>query len=135
MHIEVNVTKTLLKHIHGTNDGATLCNDCKVVGVHRSSWVDDNGQFDRDSASWILPRIILKDLNKIFSTIRFPSHYGASFRGSCRENDFHIPHGLKSHDYHKMMQHILPVAIRCVSSGPDFKKLRGCIYDLSTLFR
>ena len=135
MHIEVNVTKNMLKHIYGANDGIAIRNDCKDMRVHQMSWVDEHGQFDRASASWIFPRAILKEMNKIFSTTRFPSHYGVSFQGSCQPNDFHIPHGLKSHDYHKMMQHMLPIAVRCASPDPDYKSLRECIYELSTLFR
>jgi hypothetical protein len=135
MHIEVNVTKNLLKHIYGVNDGGLLRNDCKDVGVHRISWVDEHGLYDRDIAPWIFSRPVLKEMNSIICATRFPTHYGASFRSSCKSNDFHAPHGLKSHDYHKMMQHVLPIAVRCSSFGPDSKLLRECIYELSTLFR
>ena len=137
MHIEVNVTKSLVRHLYGTNDNQQLRDDCEEVGVLRHAWMQV-GQGDRieiPSANWVLSTQDRKAMNKIFSTLRFPTGYGAKFRSSCSKDDAYPPHGLKLYDYHKLMQHLLPVALRACFQTPETRVLREAIYDLSNIFR
>lgn len=151
MHIEVNVCKSLIKHLYGVNDCEALRKDLKVAKVHKNAWIKTRVLKEGDivvrkwretpPARWVLPSSTLKQMNMFMSSIRFPTGYGAKLRGSCttvgRDGNLTAkpPHGLKSHDYHKMMQHILPLAIRTCVEGPDTKDLRETIYELSSLFR
>ncbi len=87
------------------------------------------------SAHWVLSTQDRKAMNKIFSTLRFPTGYAAKLRSSCSKDDAHAPHGLKLHDYHKLMHHLLPVALRACVRTPETKVLREAIYDLCAIFR
>jgi hypothetical protein len=132
MHIEVNVVKSLVKHLYGANDNIALREDCEEARMHRHAWMREDGQH---AANWVIAPQTRKAMNEVFSTIRFPAGYGAKFRGSCSRNDAGAPNGLKSHDWHKMMEHLLPVVLRACVHTPETKLLRETIYDLSTLFR
>lgn len=137
MHIEVNVCKSLIKHMYGENDGEPLRKDCKEARMHRRAWIKRgvDGSKIMPNARWILPRAIRKKMNECISSMRFPTGYGAKLRGSCTKNDASPPHGLKSHDYHKLMEHILPAAMRSCVTGTETKLLRETIYELSAIFR
>jgi hypothetical protein len=44
--------------------------------------------------------------------MRFPTGYGANLRRAFEENDNpKWPAYLKTHDYHRLLQHIIPIAI------------------------
>ena len=119
MHIEVNVARSVLKHIYGTNDGEGIRKDCKDAGVQKEAWLVPliDGTTYTPPARWVIPLPLRKAMNRLLSEMRFPTGYGALVQRSVnvRANDGKAPHSLKSHDYHKIMQHILPVALRCNS--------------------
>ena len=100
MHIEVNVTKTLVKHLYGTNDNPQLRDDCKEVGVLQHAWMQEGqgGRMEMPRANWVLSIRERKDMNEVFSTSQFPTGYAAKLRGSCSKDDSRQPYGLKSHD-------------------------------------
>lgn len=45
------------------------------------------------------------------------------------------PTGLKSHDYHKMTQHVLPMVLYYCDADSDKIRLQQVVYDLRALFR
>src|SRR5450759_5112868 len=85
-------------------------------------------------APWVLPRQVRKEMNHLLLTVKFPTGYGAKLKSSCQGGTADEPTGLKSHDYHKLMQHLLPLALHsCVADiRPAVCKV---IYDLCDIFR
>lgn len=141
MHIEVNVCKSIMKHTYGTNNTAAVRNDCKDAGMHKAVWTIPEHSDDSDDGDdphlippWVLPKPVIKELNDMLSKSRFPTGYGAKLRGSCKAAGTDQPSGLKSHDYHKLMQHMLPVALRSLAHSHR-KALCNVIYDLAEIFR
>jgi hypothetical protein len=45
------------------------------------------------------------------------------------------PHMVSRHDYHKIMQHVLPIALRACDRNARIKALREVVYEMSTIFR
>lgn len=117
MHIEVNVAKNLMKHIYGTNDSRAVREDAEEAGVVSMSWITEEGE--SPEAQWVLPTHVLKRMNGMICKMKFPSHYGAGFRRCTTGQDVGLPIGLKSHDYHKLMQHILPVVLCASDDGRE----------------
>ncbi|CAM6082617.1 unnamed protein product [Calypogeia fissa] len=111
MHIEVNVCKNVLKHIHGANDSIAVRDDAKQEGMVKACWIGADGSVP--AALRVLPDNVIKRINGMLSAMRFPTGYGAGFRGCTSAEETSLPIGLKSHDYHKLMQHILPVVLQC----------------------
>jgi hypothetical protein len=132
MHIEVNVCKNLMRHLYGIQNTKAIREDAEEAGVVQHSWIDEDGELP--NAHWILPTRLLKRINGELGDIKYPSHYGATLRGSCSSDDSIPPVGLKSHDYHKLMQHILPIALLSSDDDPFQRLLRATIYELSFLF-
>ena len=137
MHIEVNVAKALFKHIYGELDNKKVQKDCKVAKVHKSAWLIErrNGEVETPIAGWVLPERILKSMNQTFMNTRFPTYYGAKIKNSVKTAGAKQPSGLKSHDYHKMMHHMLPIALRSAGASAIRKDLCTLINEISTVFR
>jgi hypothetical protein len=133
MHIEVNVAKNLLAHLYGVNDSITQRHGAQEVGMLRSCWITVDGS--KPVASWVLPKDVLRRMNGMICNMKFPSHYGAGFRGCTTSESCIPPIGLKSHDYHKLMQHVLPVVLRICDTDSTRRFLRQGIYDMCTIFR
>ncbi|KAL3689792.1 hypothetical protein R1sor_016101 [Riccia sorocarpa] len=90
MHIEANVTKSLIKRIFGEKDGKPTRRACEEFGVHPEAWIQG---FEKDGPKW--------------------------------------PSALKSHDYHILLQYVLPICLQ----GLGTQDLRDAICDLSVLMR
>lgn len=66
----------------------------------KACWLEDDRS--KPKALSVMPRDILKTMNKMLSEMEFPSHYEAILRGSILGSKWAPPIGLKSHDGHKM---------------------------------
>lgn len=117
----------------GKSDTVNVREDCKANKVQKSYWMKP-GQEKSPPAPWILPKEVRNKVNHLLSTVKFPTGYGAKLKSSCQGGTAHEPTGLKSHDYHKLMQHLLPLALRCCveDKRPALCKV---IYDLCDIFR
>ncbi|KAL3700064.1 hypothetical protein R1sor_018086 [Riccia sorocarpa] len=75
MHIEANVTKSLIKRIFGEKDGKPTRRACEEFGVHPEAWihVSDGGIETLPPAPWILTTEERKICKKRISEIRFPT--------------------------------------------------------------
>jgi hypothetical protein len=135
MHIEVNVAKAVFRHIYGELDNKKVRKDCKIAKVHKSAWLKKrNGEVETPTAGWVLPERILKSMNQTFMNTRFPTYYGAKIKNSVKTVGSKRPTGLKSHDYHKMMQHMLPIALRSAGASAVKKDLCTAINEISAVF-
>jgi hypothetical protein len=135
MHIEVNVSKNVLGFLYGTKDSKGVRANCKQMGMHRHAWIPEGGDLPHDPPKWQLSAADCKSMNHMFANIKLPTGYGAMLRKAAKGKESGPPVGLKSHDHHKMMHHILPVVLRSIVKDPASRALRATIYDLCEIFR
>lgn len=129
MHIEANVSKNLLQTIMGMEgkDSRAVRLNCEAYNVQPAAWCIP-GVPELPAAPWILSvperRIFMRRLK----AMTFPSRYGSGFAYSFNAD---WPRGLKSHDYHCLIRHGFPVAIR----GLLTPLIRKAIYALCNVFK
>lgn len=130
MHIEKNVSASLLKilsNAKGTKaDSQDLRDEMKELGIMPHLWRED-GSLDR-VPEWIFTKSEFKNVVEVLQNIRTPSGFGSSFRYNF--NDKKIV-GMKTHDYHNLLQYLLVVAVR----GTLTKSICDMIFRLGRLFR
>ncbi|CAM6082015.1 unnamed protein product [Calypogeia fissa] len=133
MHIEGNIGKSLIKHLYGEKS-KNWREACVELNMHPDLWSykEAGGRTVNPSAPWVLSKEERKEFRRRIGTLRFPTNYGANLRRAFGENDLdNWPSYLKTHDWHRLLQHILPVAIIGLSN-PD---LRKAIWSLGKLLR
>ena len=136
MHVETNVAKQVMKHLYNSkpfyNRTAIIVN-CEAANVHRSTWEpDENGEVT--FPAWELDDDVLTKFNELLSKTRFPHGYGPAFK-KCVNDGYKAPHGLKSHDYHKLMHDLLPCIIRAHGEGRGRGPVAKALYALCKLLR
>jgi hypothetical protein len=120
MHIEKNVCSTLFKTV--TNEKGTKANsveqrqEMEAMGIMQHMWVIEEGVdttgttvYEAEYALWVLTKKEFKIMIDLIKNIRTPRGYGSSFQ--YKFPDYKIS-GMKTHDYHNLLHHILPIAIR-----------------------
>lgn len=134
MHIEGNVGKSLIGHIFGER-GPHWRAACLEHNMHHALWthtVEGTETVVYPDADWILSREEKEELIHRLSSYRMPTGYGANLRRAFgQERQEKWPAYLKTHDYHRLLQHILPVAIIGLGS-PELQK---AIWSLGKLMR
>jgi hypothetical protein len=123
MHIETNVSKNVLGFLYGTKDSKGVRASCQKMGMHRHAWIAEDENPRDHPPKWQLSIPDRKAMNEMFAKIRLPTGYGARLRLATKGKESGPPVGLKSHDHHKMMQHILPVALRSIVINPESRAL------------
>ncbi|KAL3701020.1 hypothetical protein R1sor_019042 [Riccia sorocarpa] len=133
MHIEANVTKSLIKRIFGKKDGKPARRAYEEFGVHPEAWiqVSDRGIESLPPTPWILTTEERKICRQHISEIRLPTSFGSCLRKAFEKDGAKWPATLKSHDYHILLQYVLPIVLQGLGS----QDLRDAIYDLSALMR
>ncbi len=113
MHIEGNVGKSLIKHMFGEK-GEGWRKACLEHNIHPDLWPykTDDGRTVLPPSHWILSKEEKKELIQRIGSYRMPTNYGASL---CKAFGEHgrdkWPSYLKTHDFHRLLQHILPIAM------------------------
>ena len=134
MHIEKNITESLIKFLEGTKDTVKVRQDLKVRNQHSHLWptadVKTPGKFVKPLAPWLLSKQDKKIFHKRISNLRVPTGYAAAFKKHVKHKT-KVLGGMKSHDYHVMMQQILPVCLRGLMQKP----VRMTIIQLSLVFQ
>jgi hypothetical protein len=139
MHIEKNVCSALFKTI--TNAKGTKANsveqrqEMEALGILQHLWVtkEDTERiggtiFGAECAPWVLDKKEFKIMIDLITSIRTPRGYGSSFQYKFPEYKIS---GMKIHDYHNLLHHILPIAIRELLTG----EIRQIFYRLGGFFR
>jgi hypothetical protein len=142
MHIEKNVCYNILKLMLGMNDTRVVREDSKEMKIREDLWLKDvtpaptkkdhtRVRAFQPSAPWVLDEGEKKKFISRVKSLRLPSQFATnpqSYFGG--KNDSELQH-LKSHDFHVMMQHVIPVALRgLLQPGP-----RRAIYQLCRVFQ
>ncbi|KAG8472909.1 hypothetical protein CXB51_034798 [Gossypium anomalum] len=136
MHIEKNVCEiiigTILNVDEKSKDNLQSRLDLIDMGIQRDLHPEvlPNGKYR-------LPPLIfamLKEEKEVFcmvlKDIKVPDAYASNISRCVSLKDRRL-YSLKSHDYHILMQDLLPLALRCCMS----KKVMSCIIELSNIMK
>lgn len=134
MHVEKNVCEsiigTLLDVSHKSKDGLKSRLDLQDMGIRTKLHpkVGDKKTYLPQS-TYTLTKEEKKRFCNLLSVLKVPDGYGSNLRNCVSMEELKL-FGLKSHDYHTLMQQILPVALR----GLLDKKVRTTITRVSRFF-
>lgn len=136
MHVEKNVAENLLAIIMNTKDKTKDClearKDLKVMRIKKKLWpVEKNGKLTRPEAPYWLSRHEKELICKTLCDLKAPIGYNVNWRYKVSLDDMELKN-LKSHDYHILMQQLLPVLL--MHAFESHKPLRAAIMQLSMFF-
>ena len=136
MHIEKNVCHNIMMLLLGENDSRAVREDLQECNIRRELWLRDIKQAPttanptrieafQPSAPWILDDVEKSRFIDRVRSLKLPSNFSANIHNYFG-TDNKLQH-LKSHDYHILMQHVIPVALRgLLQPGPRRAILRLC---------
>jgi hypothetical protein len=139
MHIEGNVAKSFVRHVYGEREGSKAdswaCRRaCEAFQVHYYTWVQTRPEGVQyiEPAPWVMTKDERRQFKNRIAKMRMPTGYGANLRKAftCgRDQDW--AGYLKTHDYHKLLHDIFPIAL----DGLCSHALRTAMSRLATLLR
>ena len=112
MHVEKNIAESVLKFLFGDKDTPESRKDLEEVGVRRELWLRPRAnrmRIFKPQAPYVFTDAERKIFMDDVSTIRTPTGYGSCLGKHLKKASFS---GLKSHDFHCLVQQIIPVCIR-----------------------
>jgi hypothetical protein len=113
MHCEMNIAKNFLKTITGKKDTVKVRRDLQRRGLHRHLWLVPNprrgGKMLKPAALYVLSDREFEVSASTLESVKMPSGYASNFGKHIRSKKYGA---LKSHDYHMLIQNLLPLAIR-----------------------
>jgi len=115
MHIEKNVCDnvlyTLLNDPKKSKDNLKARKILKEMGIRKELWPDERGRFRPSLFS--LSKAKKKTFLQTLKDIKMPDGYSSNI-SRCIDLKAGKIFGLKSHDCHILMEHLLPISIRNV---------------------
>jgi hypothetical protein len=112
MHIEKNIAESVLKYLFGEKDTPDSRRDMEHLGIRCELWLrprPNRTAFLKPQAPYVFTEAEKKIFVEEVSAIRTPSGYGSALGKHLKKSKFQ---GLKSHDYHVLIQQIIPVVSR-----------------------
>ncbi|XP_060960384.1 uncharacterized protein LOC133031097 [Cannabis sativa] len=134
MHIEKNVCEsiigTLLDIPGKTKDGVNSHLDLVEMGIRQSLAPEKKGErLYLPPACFTLSKKEKQTVCKSLANMKVPDGYSSNIKNLVNETELKLM-GLKSHDCHALMQHLLPIAIRSVLP----KNVRECLTHVCIFF-
>jgi hypothetical protein len=128
MHCEMNLAKNFLKTITGKKDTVKVRRDLQRRNIRRNLWLTPNPRKPVKMLKPRAPYVLSEDEFEKFATciesLRTPSGFCSQLGKCIRKKNFG---GLKSHDYHILMQQVMPLALRgLLKPGPRMAVMRMC---------
>ena len=112
MHVEKNIAESVLKFLFGDKDSAESRQDMEELGIRRELWLRPRANrqaFMKPHAPYVFTEAEKKVFLEEVCAICTPTGYGSAFGKHLKKSKFM---GLKSHDYHCLIQQIIPVVSR-----------------------
>ena len=131
MHIFKNIGETIWKTITGQKESKGQRDDLQSLGRMTDLWATSkpNGQLLLPRAPWVLRKVEMAQVKKTIPEVRTPTGHMHCLKGVFSKDD--KLSGLKSHDWHKLLQFVLPIALKnCLT-----KNIRATIFKISSLVR
>lgn len=133
MHIEKNVCESLLRFLSGEKDTGSVRLDLEEKGIRPHLWLQPHPNKANVLLKYQAPYVCTDVEWKIFlarlSSLRVPSNYAGAFKKHVKDRK--LGNCMKTHDYHVLMQQVLPLCIRGLMQKP----IRSVILRLSNVFR
>ncbi|GKB19631.1 putative transposon, En/Spm-like protein [Tanacetum coccineum] len=133
MHVEKNVAESIvgtLLHVPGkTKDGLNARLDLAELGVKPELFaMQDEDKTTLPLAGYTLTNAEKDIFCETLHNIKVPEGYCSNFSSLVNLKDRKLI-GLKSHDYHMLMQEFLPIAIRSIMHPPTrYAIIRFCFF-------
>ena len=133
MHIFKKVGQTLGEHFPRHQDNKKACEDLQEAGIlaMQSYWpiIGEGDVVTLPNVPWVLSQAEQKRVKNVIGNFRTPTGHMHCLKGAFTKDK--KLSGLKTHDWHKFLQYILPVAI----NGCSNLEIRTIIYKISRLVR
>ena len=118
MHIEKNVCEsilgTLLNIPSKTKDGLAARKDLEEMNLRNNlAPIDQENRTYLPPACYTLSKVKKEQICKTLADIKVPEGYSWNFGNLVSIEELKL-FGLKSHDYHTLMQQFLPIAVRSI---------------------
>lgn len=138
MHVEKNFAEnlfgTFMGHKDKSKDGVAARKDLEDLKLKPKLWLTEkNGKKDQvGPAPYRLSNSERELLCRTLSTLKVPIGYSSNWKKKVCLKDFQLK-GLKSHDYHILMQGLMPIfLLHCFKKH---KPLREAVRHLSIFFK
>jgi len=132
MHCEKNISENLVKHIFGDKDIASVKADMQARGIrphlHLQPVGNSRDRLHMPPASYVLSATDKAKVLRVLKNLRTPIYYVSALYKKISKGKLI---GLKSHDFHVLLQQILPLCLRKVSN----KSMTGAVIRLNRVFR
>jgi hypothetical protein len=132
MHCEKNIAENILKTAFGEKDSPSVRADMQVRGIRAHLHLQPTGpnrdRFYMPDAPYVLSSTDQAKVLRVLKNLRTPTNYVAALHNKISKGKLS---GLESHDYHILMQQILPLCFRKVVN----KALAWAIIRMSRIFR
>ena len=136
MHIEKNVYEnivgTILNVDEKSKDNLQSRLDLVQMGIRPDLHPNplSNGKYRLPPSIFSMSKTEKEVFCMVLKDIKVPDAYASNISRCVSVKDRRL-YSLKSHDYHILMQDLLPVALRCCIS----KKVTSCIIELSNIMK
>lgn len=143
MHVEKNVAASVLGFLMGEKDTVACRKDMESIGIRPGLHIRPRpgvGNYVKPPAPYSLTPPETAKFLKTVRSIKVPTGYSSNLTKHVSEKKFQ---GLKSHDYHVLIQDIIPACIRGLLSpgardavvrlGNCFKRICSKAVDPSTI--
>ena len=132
MHCEKNLSENILRTTMGEKDTPAVRADMQVRGIrphlHLQPQVGNVDHLYMPNASYVLSANEKAKVLRVLKNLRTPSHYVSALYKKISKGKLS---SLKSHDFHVLLQQILPLCYRRVSN----KALVAALIHLSRVFQ
>jgi hypothetical protein len=113
MHCEMNITKNFLKTITGKKDTVKVRGDLQRRGIRKYLWLVANPRRDekmlKPTTLYVLSNCEFEVFARTIESVKMPSGYASNLGKYICSKKYGT---LKSHDYHMLIQQLLPLAIQ-----------------------
>ena len=143
MHVEKNIAESVLKFLFGEKDTPQTRKDLEEVGARRELWLRPRAnrqQYFMPQAPYVFTDAEKKIFMEEVSMIRTPTGYGSALGKHLKKASLT---GLKSHDYHCLVQQLIPVCVRTLMQpltrtalirlGKSFSRICAKVVDKSEI--
>lgn len=134
MHIEKNICESLLRFLSGDKDTVAVRQDLKNRGIRSHLWVTRHESRADVYLKYRAPYCCTGPEWQTFllrlSKLKTPSGYSSAFKKHVKGSKLAFG-SMKTHDYHIIMQQVLPLCLRGLMQEP----VRRVIMQMCNVFR
>ena len=111
MNVTKHLINTIMDHKDMSKDGINARKDLKIMGIKQKLWVIEDPETSKltiPNATFTLSKEEKIRFCTILKYLKVPSKFSSNFRNNVSINPPEL-RNMKSHDYHVIMQYLLPV--------------------------